>query len=285
MRLFQAMKAIFLILGEELRKPSSSKYSKELIKAPPLWSNWKETETHPYPHWQLNIQNWKIETWRAAFGNFEHLTFPRSFTNKGQSFSIFVSFLEANSFCISGMSIWRQQRSIMAIYVSYKYKHNKKICSVHPQNTYRGHHWLYNGRHLLLFFQKKRQAHFQGCCSTQAHLIGWVNHERNNQLGPAHGSSSHLRGGLLQQPDVHHKNHIYRVSQGWRTLQEGRTKKEKARETSTNLMMTLRDSWSMRIDWTSRVCMASRLLRISGAWNIENNIFCHKRWKNRGERT
>jgi len=39
MRLFQAMKAIFLILGEELRKPSSSKYSKELIKAPPLWSN------------------------------------------------------------------------------------------------------------------------------------------------------------------------------------------------------------------------------------------------------
>lgn len=35
-RLFQAMKAIFLILGEELRKPNSSKYSKELMNAPPL---------------------------------------------------------------------------------------------------------------------------------------------------------------------------------------------------------------------------------------------------------
>lgn len=39
MRLFQAMKAIFLMLGEELRKPSSSKYSREFMKAPPLWSN------------------------------------------------------------------------------------------------------------------------------------------------------------------------------------------------------------------------------------------------------
>lgn len=35
-RLFQAMKAIFLTVGEELRKPSSSRCSKELMKGPPL---------------------------------------------------------------------------------------------------------------------------------------------------------------------------------------------------------------------------------------------------------
>lgn len=35
-RLFQAMKAIFLTVGEELRKPSSSRCSRELMKGPPL---------------------------------------------------------------------------------------------------------------------------------------------------------------------------------------------------------------------------------------------------------
>lgn len=39
MRLFQAMKAIFLMDGDELRKPSSSRCSKEFIKGPPLCSN------------------------------------------------------------------------------------------------------------------------------------------------------------------------------------------------------------------------------------------------------
>lgn len=38
-RLFQARKAIFLMVGEELRKPSSSRCSRELMKGPPLWSS------------------------------------------------------------------------------------------------------------------------------------------------------------------------------------------------------------------------------------------------------
>jgi len=40
MRLFQAMKAIFLMAGDELRKPSSSRCSRELMKGPPLCSSW-----------------------------------------------------------------------------------------------------------------------------------------------------------------------------------------------------------------------------------------------------
>lgn len=39
MRLFQAMKAIFLMVGEELRNPSSSRCSSELMKGPPLCSS------------------------------------------------------------------------------------------------------------------------------------------------------------------------------------------------------------------------------------------------------
>lgn len=39
MRLFQAMKAIFLMVGDELRKPSSSRCRRELMKGPPLCSN------------------------------------------------------------------------------------------------------------------------------------------------------------------------------------------------------------------------------------------------------
>lgn len=39
MRLFQAMKAIFLMVGDELRKPSSSRCRREFINGPPLCSN------------------------------------------------------------------------------------------------------------------------------------------------------------------------------------------------------------------------------------------------------
>lgn len=46
MRLFQAMKAIFLTVGEELRKPSSSRCSRELMKGPPLCSSCAERREH-----------------------------------------------------------------------------------------------------------------------------------------------------------------------------------------------------------------------------------------------
>lgn len=38
-RLFQARKAIFLTVGEGLRKPNSSRWSRELMKGPPLCSS------------------------------------------------------------------------------------------------------------------------------------------------------------------------------------------------------------------------------------------------------
>ena len=73
MRLFQAMKAIFLMLGEELRKPSSSRCSRELMKGPPrcsccgrnhvsmhrVWKKpcWVPSVSPPSEKW-YNIQCW-----------------------------------------------------------------------------------------------------------------------------------------------------------------------------------------------------------------------------------
>lgn len=54
MRLFQAMKAIFLMVGEELRKPSSSRWSRELMKGPPLWSSCGRGAFY-HRHTDLNI--------------------------------------------------------------------------------------------------------------------------------------------------------------------------------------------------------------------------------------
>lgn len=47
-RLFQAMKAIFLTVGEELRKPSSSRCSRELMKGPPLCNSCVEYGWHKF---------------------------------------------------------------------------------------------------------------------------------------------------------------------------------------------------------------------------------------------
>ncbi len=65
-------------------------------------------------------------------------------------------------------------------------------------------------------------------------------------------------------------NLIYRAPPYVEHCKTALPRKRELWEVSTNLIMTLSDSCSMRIDGTSLVCMASRLFRISGVWNVKS---------------
>lgn len=66
--------------------------------------------------------------------------------------------------------------------------------------TYQWHHRFNYSRHLFLFFQEKRHAHFHGCCGSEPNLRSRVDHQRDDKLHPPNGFITHLGGCLLQQP-------------------------------------------------------------------------------------